>query len=203
MVKVRIFDSLEKAVIKFDQYFYKNNLVWTSMISEFKARERVYRKSVGYQKRHGADLEAQLAEEEIVVLAAGVGKGEEVSSFSNLVAHGISGYGFYLNLMDLDNAKYHGPYDSISSLVEAAGQAKDKKMYSHLGVRISPIYYTVRLPFTYSESQKNDIKKALEFSRLSKESQEVLEKYLDDYIERCLTSQEIQEFLKRHTKFLN
>ena len=203
MVKVHIFDTLEKAVIRLDAYFHKNNLVWTSMISEFKARESVYRKSAGYQKRHGADLEAPLTGEETFVLGTNIGKREEVSSFSNLVAHGISGYGFYHNLMDLNNSEFHGPCDSIASLVEATRQTNDGKTYSHLGIKVSPIYYTVRQPFTYSESQKDDIKKALKFSRLTEESQGLLEKYLDNYIERCLTSQEIQEFLKGHTKFLN
>ena len=130
MVKVHVFDTLEKAVIRLDTYFHKNNLVWVAMANEFKAREKVYRKSAAYQKQHGADLGAPLTELETLVLGKNIGKGEEVSSFSNLIAHGISGYGFYLNLMDLNNAEFHGSYDSIVSLVEATRQTNNRKNYS-------------------------------------------------------------------------
>ncbi len=203
MVKVQVFDTLEKAVIRLDSLFHKNKLVWVAMTSEFKAREKMYRKSAAYQKQHGTDLTAPLTMEETFVLGANVGKGEEVSSFPYLIAQGISGYGFYLNLMDLDTAEFHGPYDSITSLVEATRQTNNRKNYSHLGIKVSPIYYTVRQPFTYSESEKNDLKKAMGFSSLTSESQETLEKYLDNYVERCLSTEEIQEFVRGHTKFLN
>ena len=203
MVKVQVFDTLEKAVIRLDALFHKNNLVWMTMVSEFKAREKVYRKSAAYQKQHGTDLAAPLTMKETFVLGANVGKGEEVSCFSNLIAQGMSGYGFYLNLTDPDTAEFHGLYDSIASLVEATRQTNNRKHYSHLGIKVSPIYYTVRQPFTYSDSEKNDLKKAMEFSSLTSEGQEILEKYLDNYAERCLSAEEIQEFVIGHTKFLN
>ncbi len=203
MVKVEVFSDLTEADTKLRIHFSKNRDLVLKIFNGLQARAQVYRQTPEYHKHHPGNKEAALTPEELLLLSKGLGKGETAIAFVKLYAFDLQHYAFDYTVFNPQESLTFAAYDSISALADKVREQLEQEKGGNIGLKTEPIFYTVLKPFTYSEQDKWRAREALNYKALPREDKLILDKHLDDYLERGLTPVEIQDFKSSYVRFLN
>ncbi len=205
MVKVITFDTFVDAENKVKEYSYQNRLVWQGMRDLGLAREKVYRKSSEYNKRHGKRKDAEITEEEALKVLEGIGKGEAFTSMIRLYKLDIANtYAFHEYYLTLDSTtSNYEPCKSIPSLVETIQEHLDHKNKSSFDAKVIPFFFTVKEPFVLPEDHKNIFRELIGYQNLDQSVQEIIDQGMEKYVESGFTTKEIGEFIRKYARFFN
>lgn len=203
MTKVEVFATLKEADEKLRIHFSKNRDLVIRIFNELQARAKVYRESTDFDKLHPEDKEATFTLEELLLLIKGLGQGETATALVKLYTFDLNSYAFDYMVFTSNDAITFAAYDSINTLAEKVREQLEQEKGGNIDLRTEPFFYTVLEPFTYSEQDKRKAREALNYQALSLEDKQVLDTFLDSYVERGLTTIEIKEFVSGYTKFLN
>lgn len=203
MAKVEVFSTLKEAQRGLAIYFSRNNDVLMKIVTEFQARHDVYRRTAEFRRRHPENAHEPLNPEEILKLGKNLAKGEVATSLLKLYSINNSFYGFDYHMFDFNNYIHSEPQDSLAKLAEEIQQHLQEDQNSILGISTVPLFYTILEPFTFSESTKKKVRLEKDYAELPLDEQRKVDLYLDQYVERGLTSKEIKVFVSSYGKFLN
>ena len=202
MTKVEVFATLKEADEKLRIHFSKNRDLVIRIFHELQARAKVYKQSADFAKLHPEE-ESGFTAKEVILLSKGIGRGETATALVKLYSFDLNLYAFDYTVFNPNEALTFAPYDSMGILAENVLEQLKQEKNEHIGFRTEPFFYTVLEPFTYSEQDKSEAREALGYQAFSREDKLILDKHLDDYVERVLTSAEIKGFISGYTKFLN
>jgi len=201
MTKIIVFDTFEEANKQLQPKLNKNILTFTGIINEGKARAIVYRKSSDYSKRHDTPNE-ELSVEEIKEICTNSGDGEIISVLFKIYSCEAR-YGSEESIIDLNKGYLEGPHSEIETIVNKARSRITKLNYSYFGAMVSPLFYTVRERFKFSEEERKGIRDVIGYSVLDNDQKSYFEGLISQYYEESLTNEEIGKFENEYNKFLN
>ncbi|MEK6905976.1 MAG: hypothetical protein AABX24_06245 [Nanoarchaeota archaeon] len=203
MVKVEIFTTIKEADQKLKIHYSKNRGILTNMLTEIQARRDVYGQSAKFHKLHPEGKNSQLTLQEMQLLCKDLGKGEVLTYLVKLYACGLKPYNFDYGIYDPNDLVPDLPQDSLEALAEKVHLLLKEDNQSIMGVKATPLFYTVRELYTFSVQEKITARELLNYQSLSSEEKFRINKHLDSYVERSLTTEEIKDFTLGYARFLN
>ncbi len=203
MVTVEVFSTFKEAGEKLEMYYIRNNDASIKMLNELEARYGVYVKSADFHKLHPKDKDEPLTKQEMLTLCTNIGKGKSLTYLIRLYACGLKPYNFDYGMYDPDDLTPHIPQDSIKSLAEEAHKLLNQNNKNIFQIKGTPLFYTVREPYTFSEEEKKVVREHPKYQAFPLERKLTIDKQLNSYVERSLTSEEVKEFTDGYARFFN
>ena len=203
MVKVEIFTTVKEADRKLEKFYSKNLGILINMLTEIKARHDVYSQSANFHKLHPEGKDSPLTLQEMQLLCKDLGKGEVLTYLVKLYACGLKPYNFDCGIYDPSDLVPNLPQDSLETLAENVHLLLKEDNQSIISVKATPLFYTVRELYTFSVQEKIAARELLKYQSLSLEEKLTINKQLDSYVERSLTTEEIKDFTVGYARFLN
>lgn len=207
MTKVLVFDTLAEAKKDLEQFLYQNRQVSAGIQAECSARLQVYKNSADFYRRHRCPDEG-LAADEVKMVFYQAGKSCLFTSVMKLYVQKPLGHyafdGYHDNWeMHSHSGEWDSICDSAAALVVVAQKHIREQNHSVFGVKTTPLFYTVREAFNYSEEEILKIKELENYRAMRAVEQKHFDRKLRAYTERGLTDTEICEFVTGYTRFLN
>lgn len=203
MVKVEIFTTIKEADQKLKIHYSKNCGILINMLTEFQARHDVYSQSAIFHELHPKGKNSPLTKQEMQLLCKDLGKEEVLTCLVKLYACGLKPYNFDYGIYDPSDLTPELPQDSLETLAEKVHILLKEDNQGIISVKATPLFYTVRELYTFSVQEKIAARELLKYHSLSLEEKFRINKQLDSYVERSLTTEEIKEFTAGYTRFLN
>lgn len=202
MVEILVFDTIKESEKRLKQCFYQNQHVAEEIFNERKAREIVYRNSSSFKKYHGSKSNAKLTSKEAKELDKGLGKGGIFIPAIKLFGVRTDFYAFR-EAYTSNRREIFQPFDTVIAMAEDLYSLLESRVEELWGARLTPLLYTVQEPLLWSEEEKKHLRKTWGYNKLNKAVQKSFNQELESYVERGLTDDERQEFVRRHVQFLN
>ena len=204
MVKVEVFSTGKEAQEKLNQFIFKNHDVVSSMVTELLLRATVYRASAEFKRSRLLDTDAPFTKKEAELLCKGLKQEGKANSFVRLYRlMEKNNYGFtYASVNPYDYAIFNS-YDSVKSLAKRIHQEVTKPDYELLGLKSVPMLYTILEATTFPEKKRQQARELPEYRALTLEQKIICEQEFDKYLEKGLTTVEINSFIGEYAKFFN
>lgn len=203
MVKVEIFTTIKEADQKLKIHYSKNISAVKRILTKTQTRCEEYCQSADFHNRHPEGKNSPVTMQEMQSLCKDLGQGEIITYLVRLYACGLKPYNFDYGLFDSNDLVPYLPQDSLEVLAEKVHLFLKEDNQNIMGVKATPLFYTVRELYTFSVQEKIAARELLNYQSLSLEEKLTLNKQLDSYVERSLTTEEIKEFTIGYARFLN
>ncbi len=112
MVEVLVWDTLKEMDKRLQEYFLKNEQTLEEMLHEKIAREKIYRNSSLFQKRHGKKKNADLTPKELDELCRDLGKGRCLTPVIKLFGVKTDFYAFQESYA-INISTFGGPFGTV------------------------------------------------------------------------------------------
>lgn len=178
-----IFNTEKEAENGLQRYFFRNSDLLAGIDQQIEARVRVYEKTPEFARLRQENKSLELNAKEKRLIFSNLGRGETLTTLFRMYVVEKE-YRFDAGFTLTDKQLYHrGPLPSIEDLIGEVHKFRKTQETSilqlNLAFKITPLFFTVREPYFFTNKQKEDLQIEQNFGRgiTSEEAKEFEKNY--------------------------